>query len=114
MSHRQLGMHSPVAVHAAEVDVDLGDEVAEPRVADRPLRRRPGTLCVEAGLGHFEDRRASCTGETLGDHHLDGRVSPLGWRRPSAARSPVNAPQLGLEVADALAGRDELGLLGRR
>src|SRR5918994_4222211 len=33
----ELGVHAPVAVHAAEIDVDLADQVGEPGVADRPL-----------------------------------------------------------------------------
>ena len=32
-----VGVHPSVAVHAAEVDMDLADQVGEPGVADRPL-----------------------------------------------------------------------------
>jgi AAA ATPase domain len=34
-------VHAPVAVHAAEVDVDLADQVGKPGVADRTFRWRP-------------------------------------------------------------------------
>jgi hypothetical protein len=37
---RELGMHTDAAVGLARGEVDLGDEVGEPGVADRPLRRR--------------------------------------------------------------------------
>jgi hypothetical protein len=77
----QLRVHASVAVHAAEVDVHLLDEIGEPRMADRSLRRRARAPRIEPGLGHVEDSARQLRGETLGDHHLDGREPPFGSAR---------------------------------
>ncbi len=50
MPERQLGVHAPRAVDATEVSEGSADQICEPRVTHRPLRR-PMTLCVEQRLG---------------------------------------------------------------
>ena len=58
--------------------MDLADEIGQPRVANRSFRRWPRSPRVEPGLRDVEDSARELRGETLGDHHVDGREPPFG------------------------------------
>ena len=84
----QLGVHPAGTVGAARVEVDLSDEVGQPRVPDRPLRRRAGPAVVEARLGDVEhatdelNRQACAAITSAAANRLLGRPPPstARWR----------------------------------
>jgi len=62
----------------AHLAVDLGDEIHQPRVTDRPLRRRPTSPHVEPRDRDAKDTTPDLDGQVLRGHHIDGRGSPFG------------------------------------
>jgi hypothetical protein len=91
-AERELGVHPDAAVGLPRRDVDLGDEVGEPGVAELPLRRRTAAPGVEARLGDLKHPARGLDREALCGYLLDGR-EPLFWGfasfRSSAARRAI-------------------------
>jgi len=81
----EFGVHASRAVNAPRVGVDLADQVGQPRMTDRALRRRPGQPLVGTRLGYLEHPDGDLHRQALGGHHLDRREPPVGSLRSPAS-----------------------------
>lgn len=74
----QLGVHAPIAVGTAGLEVDLADEISEHHVPNAALGRWPLSVFVEPGLGYTQDPAGDLYGTPFRGDHFDRRVPTFG------------------------------------
>lgn len=72
----QLGVHAPIAVGTAGLEVDLADEISEHHVPNAALGRWPLSVFVEPGLGYTQDPAGDLYGTPFRGDHFDRRGRP--------------------------------------
>ncbi|MCY1658573.1 hypothetical protein OVA21_15435 [Dietzia sp. SL131] len=74
----QLGVHAPIAVGTAGLEVDLADEISKHHVPNAALGRWPLSVFVEPGLGYTQDPAGDLYGTPFRGDHFDRRVPTFG------------------------------------
>lgn len=99
----EFGVHPPRPVGAVRGGVRVADLIEQPRVTDRPLRRRPRHGVVIADSDTASTRVASCTGKP------SPAITPMTSNRlvgpPQQLAGPPVDHQLNLQLRDPTLGR---------